>query len=470
MVAREDLIRKLYYSDNLPILQNMEDNSIDLIYLDPPFNSNRAYNIIYPGDLGQVTAFEDTWYWTPECDVHLMDMKHLKAKNILDALVVAMGKVQMCAYLLNMALRLIELQRILKPTGSVYLHCDPTASHYLKIVMDAIFGEENFKNEIIWHYRRWTGRAKKFQQLHDVILFYTKSNEYTFNVLYTEYTDGSKERKEQGVLHRFKDGEAHFVSYKSLNKKGVRENDVWHIPFIAPSARERLGYPTQKPIALLKRILTASSNEGDVVLDPFCGCGTTSEAAEILKRHWIGIDITYSSIAAIKERFKRQNFDFWDKVQIIGEPKTEEEVENSLIHSESAKARKEFEKFCVTTIGGLPNEKMGADGGIDGRIPLVNKQIAVISVKSGSVSVKDIRELKGILNGKNKIGIFLTKEKPTQPMISFANQAGIFEQLSKADGIVFDKTVPIPIIQILTLEQILRGERPVLPFLENQTS
>ena len=326
MVKREDLIRKLYYSDNLPVLENMEDEFVDLIYLDPPFNSNRAYNIIWPDDLGQVTAFDDTWSWSPECDVILQNISHLDSKRILNAFVDAMGKVQICAYLVNMAVRLIEMKRILKSTGSIYLHCDPTASHYLKIIMDEIFGRKNFQNEIIWHYRRWTGKAKKFQKLHDVIFFYTKTDTYNFNVLYTDYTEGSVNRKMQGVLNRFKDGKSHFVSNESIDEKGVRENDVWQIPFVAPSAKERLGYPTQKPLALLKRILNASSNEGDVVLDPFCGCGTTVIASEALRRHWIGIDITYSSIAAIKERFKREKFTTWGNIQLLGEPATEEEV------------------------------------------------------------------------------------------------------------------------------------------------
>ncbi len=463
MVDRKDLIRKLYYSDNLPILRSMEDESVDLIYLDPPFNSNRAYNIIYPDDLGQVTAFEDTWYWTPECDAHIHDMTHLKTRSILDALANAMGKSQICAYLVNMAVRLIEMRRILKPTGSIYLHCNPTASHYLKIVMDAIFGTNNFRNEIIWHYRRWTGKAKKFQCLHDVVFFYTKTSDYSFNILYTDYTTGSRERKVQGVLNRFKGGETHFVSYKSVDEKGVRENDVWNIPFVAPSAKERLGYPTQKPLALLEKILLASSNEGDLVLDPFCGCGTTVEAAEKLKRHWIGIDITYSSIAAIKERFRRQKYNVWGEIQIFGEPKTEGEVEKNLINSQSASARKEFEKFCVTSIGGLPNDKMGADGGIDGRIPIDKNEIAIVSVKSGRISIEQIRALRGLLNGKNKIGIFITKVKPTKKMKLFANQSGIYEFPDKPEKVVFRTQELIPRIQILTLEQILKGVQPILP-------
>ena len=461
MIRKSNLIRKLYYSDNLSVLMGMEDDSIDLIYLDPPFNSNRAYNIIYPDDMGQVTAFEDTWYWTPECDVYLKDMAHLRARNILNALVDAMGKSQVCAYLVNMSVRLIEMQRILKSTGSIYLHCDPTASHYLKIVMDAIFGEKNFLNEIIWHYRKWPTGKYTFQRNHDVLLFYSggsKAIERTFNQMYMERAESTKLRfGDAKIVSGFDDSgkrlPARMVDEQS---EGVRQDDVWEIGRVPPVKQL---FPTQKPLPLLERIIKVSSNEGDFVLDPFCGCGTTIIAAEKANRNWIGIDITYSAIAAIKSLYHQYKFNYWGDIQILGKPETEEEVETQLIKSESAKARKEFEKFCVTTVGGLPNDKMGADGGIDGRIPLLNKEVAVISVKSGNVNVRNIRELKGILNGKNKIGIFITKEKPTKEMTKFANQSGIYEYPDTA----LPMPQLIPKIQILTLEQVLRGEQPVLP-------
>lgn len=310
----------LYYGDNLPVLrESIANESVDLIYLDPPFNSNRAYNAIYRDSTGlelpdQVEAFCDIWELTPERESVIRNMPVLMAQAGIED---SAGKLwqlwmsalrntqpKLLAYLLYMTERLIVMKGILKSTGSIYLHCDPTASHYIKSLMDAIFGHKNFRNEIIWHYRRWTGKAKRFQCLHDVILFYTKADNYTFNILYTEYTEGSKARKEQGVLHRFKDGEKRLVSDSSIDDKGVRENDVWKIPFIAPSAKERLGYPTQKPIALLKRIIEASSNKGDLVLDPFCGCGTTAHAAQKLKRQWIGIDITHLAIALAERRLR----------------------------------------------------------------------------------------------------------------------------------------------------------------------
>ena len=213
----------------------------------------------------------------------------------------------MGAFMCFMAVRLLAMRRVLKRTGSIYLHCDPTASHYLKAVMDAIFGWRMFVNEIVWHYRRWTGKAKKFQRLHDIIVFYSKTNEYTFNDLRIPYTPGSQARKEQGVLHRFKRGhDPVLVSNKSVNEAGVRENDVWQIPFIAPSAKERIGFPTQKPLALYERMILASSNESDIVLDPFAGCATTLVAAERLGRQWVGMDIWDKAHEVVVDRLRNE--------------------------------------------------------------------------------------------------------------------------------------------------------------------
>lgn len=266
-------MNKLFYGDNLDILRKkIRDESVDLCYIDPPFNSKRNYNQIYNNiggdDRAQAQAFVDTWTWDDLAvkgqDEILSDADgrfQPQLVKLIKGLRGVLGEGSLLAYLISMSLRVTEVQRVLKPTGSFYFHCDPTASHYLKIIIDAIFCSQggDFKNEIVWHYRRWTGLAKKFQELHDVVFFYTKSSDYKFNVLYTPYTAGSKERKEQGVLHRFKAGEKpHLVSDGSIDERGVRENDVWQIPFVAPSAKERLGYPTQKPEALLKRIILAS--------------------------------------------------------------------------------------------------------------------------------------------------------------------------------------------------------------------
>jgi len=302
-MTNKEFKNTLYTNDNLFVLCGMNSDSVDLIYLDPPFNSKRMYSAPV-GSKAAGTSFKDMWTWEDVNEAYLETL----AGNYpaLTAFIASIGAIHsraMKAYLTYMSQRIIEMRRILKDTGSLYLHCDPTASHYLKLVLDEIFGKDNFRNEIIWHYRRWTGKAKKFQALHDVIYFYTKSNNYTFNPLYTDYTEGSQQRKEQGVLHRFKRGEEPvLVSDKSLDEKGVRENDVWQIPFIAPSSKERTGYPTQKPLALLHRIIKASSNEGDIVLDPFCGCATTCVAAQQLGRKWIGIDVEKQAAGILVER------------------------------------------------------------------------------------------------------------------------------------------------------------------------
>ncbi|GBU26397.1 DNA methylase [Fibrobacteria bacterium R8-3-H12] len=293
----------LYTNDNLFILNGLNSNLADLIYLDPPFNSKRFYSASI-GSKAAGSSFKDMWSWE---DVNEAYLETLAGKYpALTTYIASIGAIHsnaMKAYLTYMAQRIIEMHRILKDTGSLYLHCDPTASHYLKVMLDEIFGKNNFRNEIVWHYRRWTGKSKNFQKLHDIILFYSKTKEYKFNELYTDYTEGSVSRKKGGKLHRFKKGyETLLVSDKEIDEKGVRENDVWHIPFIPPSSKERTGYPTQKPLALLHRIIKASSNEGNIVLDPFCGCATTCVAAQQLGRKWIGIDIEKQAASILVER------------------------------------------------------------------------------------------------------------------------------------------------------------------------
>ena len=280
----------------------MNSESVDLIYIDPPFNSKRTYSAPV-GSKSAGASFKDMWTWEDVNEAYLEKLTHNYPflVRFIESIQGLHSK-EMMAYITYMTQRIIEMHRILKDTGSFYLHCDPTASHYLKVVLDYVFGKRNFRNEIIWHYRRWTGKAKIFQKLHDVILYYSKSDNRVFNVQYIEYTEGSVDRKMQGVLHRFKDGEKFLVSNKETNQEGVRGNDVWQIPFIAPSSKERTGYPTQKPLALLHRIIKASSNEGDVVFDPFCGCATTCVAAQQLGRKWIGIDIEHQAVKVLMER------------------------------------------------------------------------------------------------------------------------------------------------------------------------
>ena len=459
-------MRKIYYSDNLPLLQQMDKESVDLIYLDPPFNSNRAYHVIYPEDELQIQAFKDTWSWGPQEDTYLKDLSKLpiQAVDVVKALVEGLVKTQLCAYLVNMTIRLVEMHRILKSTGSLYLHCDPTASHYLKIVLDSIFGQKNFRNEIVWHYyNKFAAGKNVFGRNYDQIFFYTKSSAYSF---YAQQETRAKPVQQlmrenvHGVLKNKKDSKGHVIYQVSTHKK---VDSVWSIPCLQHASAEYLAYPTQKPLALLERIVKASSSRGELVLDPFCGCGTTIVAAERLDRQWIGIDITYAAVAAIRERFRRERADIWEKIEIVGAPKTEKDVEGLLKRSQSSLyARKEFEKFVVAQIGGLPNDKMGADGGIDGVIVLFTGEKVVISVKSGRVNVEQVRALKGVLDDKKYVaGVFVTLESPTQAMVDFANKAGMCAPKSKA-ALAF--AASFPKIQILTVKEILAGTLPTLPY------
>ena len=472
---------KLFYGDNLEVLRKyIKDESIDLCYIDPPFNSKRTYNQIYNNiggseDRAQAQAFIDTWTWDDDA-IHgfeeITTNPHGRFTNksiqLIEGLERVLGKGDLLSYLIHITLRVTEINRVLKPTGSFYLHCDPTASHYLKIVLDAIFvanKKGDIQNEIIWHYRRWTGKAAKFQELHDTVFFYTKSNKYTFNVQYTHYTDGSKSRKEQGVLHRFKRGEEpYLVSDGEIDERGVRDNDVWQIPFIAPSAKERLGYPTQKPESLLEKIIKASSNKGDIVLDAYCGCGTTVAVAEKLGRKWIGIDITYQSISLILKRLE----DSFGKIsvrsiELNGVPKDMESA-IALANKKEDKTRKEFEKWSVLTYSdnrAFINDKKGADGGIDGIAYIhdfasndvdVEKKQILFSVKSDKKPhVSYIRDLNGTMQRDGAVmGYFITLYPATSDMIAETKKLGKYK--NKYFGKEYDR------IKIVTVEQILNGE------------
>ena len=299
--------RTIYHADNLPVLKGMNSGSVHLIATDPPFNKNRDFHAT-PDSLARGAKFQDRWTWERDVHQEWMDEMHEGwpgVWGVIQAARLSYGD-DMGAFLCWLGVRLMEMHRVLRDDGAIYLHMDYTAHAYIKAMMDAIFGGGNFRNEIVWHYRRWTGKAKSFQKLHDTILFYSRSDDYTFNVLFTDYTQGSEERKLQGVLNRFKEGDVYRVSERSVNRRGVRENDVWHIPFVAPSAKERVGYPTQKPLALYERIIRASSNPGDIVLDPFAGCATTPVAAERLGREWVGIDIWDGAHKMVLERLDRE--------------------------------------------------------------------------------------------------------------------------------------------------------------------
>jgi len=466
--------RTLYFGDNLEILdKKIPDESFDLIYLDPPFNSNRSYNVLFKEGLqdseAQIRAFEDSWHWTSESkEVFDHLVRKTKSANISDlmlALEQLLGHNDVLAYLSMMTIRLIELHRVLKKTGTLYLHCDPTASHYLRIILDVIFGKNNFRNEIIWCYRGAGYPKKDFGKRHDVIFRYSKGSEYIFNLddVREEYAEATKERFKHhiGNIRGGKD-----FGNQELNPLGKQPDDWWQIQPVAPSAKERLGYPTQKPEVLLERIIKASSREGDWVLDPFCGCGTTIAVAETLNRNWVGIDITALAINLVKHRLRDACKLGNKQINVDGLP-TDLTGAKELFKKDPF----EFEYWALDLVNAMPaqsksKENMrGADQGIDGIIRFHKDKLngkseygkAVVQVKGGGVQRNQIATLKGdVEREKAEAGIFITLEKPTKPMLREAVDAGKF-------------TVPItykcefPKIQILTIEELLQSKKPNLP-------
>ena len=521
---------RLYYGDNLEILRSREyfpDECVDLIYLDPPFNSNRDHNVLFKEESGedseaQITAFEDTWHWGETAEATYRDLitdAPEKVSTAIEALMNLINRNQMMAYLVMMTARLVELHRVLKPTGSLYLHCDPTASHYLKIVLDAIFGPIRFRNEIIWKRTSAHNDARRYGSVHDVLLYYTKSEEFTWNETFTEYdekylkrfrhsdpdgrvwTDGDLTAKGlsgggytyeySGVtslwrvpletMKRLDDEDRlHFTRAGGIRIKryldelpGIPAQDV--ITDIAPinsQAKERLGYPTQKPLALMERIIRASSNEGDLVFDPFCGCGTTCASAHQLNRRWIGIDITHLGIALQKYRLSDM-FELESGVdyEVIGEPTTEAGA-RELAQDSANEGRYQFEWWALSLVGAKPvggqagsrKGKKGADKGIDGVINFFEQdekgkpkpKKVIVQVKSGKVSAKEIRDLNWTVEReKAAIGVFITLEKATQPMVKEALAAGYYE--SDLWQRSFRK------LQILTIGDLLGGAGVDMP-------
>jgi site-specific DNA-methyltransferase (adenine-specific) len=367
-------VSQLYYGDNLDVLrEHVADESVDLIYLDPPFNSNASYNILFKSPTGSgadasIEAFDDTWSWGPAAEEALLDITHSgnhALHTLMQAMRASIGTNAMLAYLAMMAVRLVELHRVLKPTGSLYLHCDPTASHYLKLVLDAVFGLANYQNEIVWSYRRWPTQAQRFQRMHDIILFYKKDEgRHTFHTLLEPPTESSLRRwkgKSQKVTFD-ESGRRNPTMEGEAPSAGVAMNAVWSLPILAPVSKERLGYPTQKPRALLERIIAASSNPGDVVLDPFCGCGTAVDAAQKLGRRWIGIDVTHLAIGLIEKRLREGYGDAVD-FETIGVPRDLASAQR-LAHDDPH----QFQAWITLKLGGWPwmGGKKGGDKGVDG--------------------------------------------------------------------------------------------------------
>jgi len=464
----------LYYGDNLEILRKyIPDNSIDLIYLDPPFNSKATYNILFKEPTGepsqaQITAFEDTWHWGAEAEQTFQEIVDTAPANVIEmvrAFRSFIGRNDMMAYLVMMCIRLLELKRVLKGSGSIYLHCDPTASHYLKLVMDTVFGKAGFRSELIWCF---TGREMNTQQWnkkHNTVFFYTKGNRWTFNwqvvaeepapevVAQYKHTDEFGRRyvirSKSGSKGLSKEGADTYRQYY----KEVPPRDWKYIKFVS-SSHERLPFPTQKPEELLERIIGASSNEGDIVLDPFCGCGTTLVVAHRLKRKWIGIDITHLAISTMKWRLEQMFPSI--KYKVIGEP-----VDLAGAKELANQNKYQFQWWALSLIGGRPygDKKKGADTGIDGYLYFIDEKDkvkkAIVQVKSGGVSVSQIRDLIGVVEReKAEMGIFLTLEPATKPMETEAVSQGFYKSPLGQD---------YPKMQILTIEELLKRKKLDIP-------
>ncbi|MBL7191837.1 site-specific DNA-methyltransferase [bacterium] len=507
----------------------VKDESVDLIYLDPPFKSDQEYNILFEERNGtksasQIKAFDDTWRWdikTESAYRAVVESGGELARTMI-AFRTILGENDMLAYLTMMAPRLMEMKRVLKPAGSIYLHCDPTASHYLKLLMDSIFGGKNFRNEIVWKRTSAHSSARRYGPVHDVIFYYTKTDKYIWTNLKVDYDENylnkffrhveeetgrefqaidltgpgitkgdsgkpwreidpteagrhwaipdsiieslgidinasTKEKlnalNEAGLIYwpQKKGGKPRLKWYKD-QIPGAAVLDMWNdIPPISAHAKERMGYPTQKPVKLLERIIKASSKEGDVVLDPFCGCGTTIAAAQRLNRRWIGVDITYLAIALIKHRMQTA-FEESVSYEVIGEPASIQDAE-ALAKQDAF----QFQCWALGLVGARPVEpKKGADKGIDGRLYFHDesksgktKQI-IFSVKSGKPAVSHIRDLRGVIERESaEIGALLSFAEPTKQMLTEAAAAGFYQSPWGSH----------PRIQILTVEDLLQGKR-----------
>ncbi|MCD4795007.1 MAG: site-specific DNA-methyltransferase [Bacteroidales bacterium] len=459
-------MNKLYFGDNLDILKSLHKEYpkglIDLIYIDPPFNSKRNYNILFEdielvGVKAQKQAFADTWSNVSYIDTlnEIADLNQNLYQFIktLDNISTSKSSI---SYLTTMAIRIWYMHKLLKNTGSFYLHCDPTMSHYLKMVCDLIFGEKNFVNEIIWHYRRWTGNAKAFMKMHDIIFFYTKQhNKAIFNVQYTDYTNESLKRK-QHYHTRIKAGD---VYETSIDEKGVKENDVWQIPYLNSQAKERQGYPTQKPEALLEKIILASSNKGDLVADFFCGCGTSIAVAERLNRKWTGADISHIAVKLIAKRLTdKYGKEFKKKFEIFGFPK--DIMSAKMLAEETKGGRLKFEAWIVEVmLHGFLNEsktQMGYDGHFSFDFNK-EKQIGLIEVKSGKATPTMLNHFIKTLETKNGvIGIFVCfAEQVTKNMRLIEKQQGYYKEEYFKNR--------YPKVQIITVEDLMDDKHIEMP-------
>ena len=447
---------RLYFGDCLEVMrEDIPEESVDLIYLDPPFNSKRLYNAFIGG--AQWVAFDDTWRWHETIEDFDQVAGRPRYKGIMEGLRLMLGDGPQLAYLSYMANRLVECHRVLKPTGSIYLHCDPTMSHYLKTIMDTVFGPTHFQNEIVWSYRRYTAVSNRFQREHDIVLFYKASSVGKFNVIHEPYGEESGKRDshyKQGDDARWfrwqkRKGKDPYKVY--LSTEGRRAGDLWNIPHINASAKERLGYPTQKPIALLERIIKASSNEGDVVLDPFCGCGTAIHAAQNLGRQWIGIDICVNACKVIEKRIKGHFDSLWSEIEFRGLPKARDDA-RFMAGSDPFR----FERWAASLVDGMEaNKKQHGDHGIDGwgRIPIKKGQFIelVSQVKGGHTNPGHVQAFNGARQQAGAdLGIFTCfEDRVTTGMRDAAVNTGKF--------------MSAPVVQIYTVEDYFEGRKPALP-------
>jgi DNA modification methylase len=514
-------MNKLYYGDNLDILrEHIADESVDLVYLDPPFNSNRSYNVIFAKHAGdtddataQIEAFDDTWHWTPVTDQQyqryaLAGELPSQVADALTAFRTLLGENDAMAYLVNMAPRLVELHRVLKSTASLYLHCDPTMSHYLKVLLDAIFGPEQFQDEISWQRAGAKNDSVRYGRCHDVILFYTAGRKFTWNPQYTPFDQGSIDKNythveaETGRRYRrgdltaakpggdvdfewhgvrpykgrhwayskehleqmYAEGRIEFRStgmavYKRYldEQPGVPLQDIWTDIRLTSADKERLGYPTQKPLALLERIISSSSNEGDVILDPFCGCGTTIDAAQRLGREWVGIDITFIAVDLIEKRLRHAYGDPVIKTyEVDGIPRDLASAQSLFDRSPF-----DFERWAVSRINAQPNVKQVGDKGVDGvaRFYLDKKTIGRVlaSVKGGkTIGPQFVRDLIGTVETqKAQMGVLITMAEPTPGVLDAVNHGGTYTW--PVNGQTY------PRIQVITVADLLRGIRPNMP-------
>jgi DNA modification methylase len=513
------MTHSLYYGDNLDIIrQNLADESVDLIYLDPPFNSKRNYNLIYKENTGkraesQIMAFEDTWHWTQQTEALFDDLGQIAPKHcveLMNSFVMFIGRNDLTAYLIMLTARLVELRRVLKPTGSLFLHCDPMAGSHIKLVLDSIFGPDRMVNQITWQRTGAKGLSKnRLSNNADFIFWYSKGEEFFFQQPYLKYskqylksayrfveegtgrryrldnvTNPSKERpnleydwrgvkrvwrwtrekmeamEAAGRLIYSPSGMPNYKRYLD-EMEGVAIASVWtDIKPLQGSSREYLGYPTQKPIALLGRIIQMASPPGSTILDPFCGCGTTIEAAQRLDRNWIGIDITYQAIKLIRERL--QNAFPNTSYRVLGVP-----VSFSDAQQLAKQSKREFELWAISQVGARPaQEKAGADGGIDGVMffrdeKSKRQEKILVQVKGGdNIGVKEVREFHSTLEReKATMGLLITLANPTKPMQTEAAAMGFYQTT------VLGVEYRYPKLQILPVETLIDGTSlPQVPF------